>query len=73
MYGTGFSAPVDPSNEWPKQDVFEEPTWLEIGSITVDVGAFNFEEVELDAVLWASHQAGVADVYTVSWATSGSS
>jgi len=65
VLGMGSSAP-DELDGWPTQNMFNEPKWLEIG--TIDVGsAFNFEEVSICAKLWASTQAGASDTSTIIW------
>jgi len=66
VYGKGSSAPDSPPAGWPKQNMFDEGKWLEIG--TIDVGeAFDFEEVSLCAILWASTQAGAGETSTIYW------
>lgn len=67
VYGMGSSAPANPPDNWPKQNMLDEPTWLEIGSITVGAGDFNFEEVEFYTILWSSSQAGAGESSTVKW------
>lgn len=66
VYGMGSGEPDNPPADWPKQNMFDEAKWLEIGII--DVGeAFDFEEVNLCAILWASTQAGAEDESTIYW------
>ncbi|GAG73567.1 unnamed protein product [marine sediment metagenome] len=62
----GSSAPANPPDDWPKQNMFDEAKWLDIGSI--DVGSdFDFTEVSICAELWASTQAGAAETSTITW------
>jgi hypothetical protein len=66
VYGKGSSAPANPPNAWPKQNMYDENSWLEIGTINVGVG-FNFSQVNLCAELWASTQAGAGETSTISY------
>jgi len=66
VYGKGSGAQDNPPADWPKQNMFDEGKWLDIG--TIDVGdAFDFEEVSLCAELWASTQAGAGETSTIYW------
>jgi hypothetical protein len=65
VYAMGSSAPANPPDGWPKQNMYDHPTWLELGTITVT--EFDFTEVSICAVLWASTQAGEEDTSTISW------
>jgi hypothetical protein len=65
VYGMGSSAPANPPNDWPKQNMYDYPTWLEIGTITAT--DFDFSEVNICAILWASTQAGTAETTTIYW------
>jgi len=62
----GSSAPANPPAGWPKQNMFNYATWLEIGTINVE-DSFNFAEVKPCAILWASTQAGAGDTSTIEW------
>jgi len=62
----GSSAPASPPAAWPKQNMYDEAKWLEIGTIYVG-DSFNFAKVTPCAILWASTQAGVTETSTVSW------
>jgi len=63
VYGMGSSAP---ESSWPKQNMFDYPQWLEIGSINVG-SDFDFTEVSICAELWASTQAGPSETSTIVW------
>jgi len=66
VYGMGSSAPDNPPADWPKQNMFDEPKWLEIG--TINVGSdFDFTEISICAKLWASTQAGPSETSTITW------
>jgi hypothetical protein len=65
VYGMGSSAPANPPNDWPKQNMYDYPTWLEIGTITAT--DFDFSEVNICAILWASTQAGTEETTTIYW------
>jgi len=67
VLGKGSSAPANPPAAWPKQNMYDEARWLQIGTITAGPGTFNFNEVEFYSILWASTQAGADDTSTVSW------
>ena len=67
VYAMGSGAPANPPSAWPTQNMYDYPTWLEIGSIVLGAGDFNFEAVEFEATLWASTQAGPDETSTVSW------
>jgi hypothetical protein len=62
VYGMGSSAP---DSAWPKQNMYNYPTWLELGTITATV--FDFSEVTICAILWASTQAGAEETTTIYW------
>ena len=66
VLGMGSSAPDSPPDAWPKQLMFDEAKWLEIGNINVG-SDFNFTEVSICAELWASTQAGTGDTSTITW------
>jgi len=66
VFGMGASAPDNPPHDWPKQNMFNEPKWLNIGSINVGDN-FNFQSVKFFADLWASTQAGSGETTYVSW------
>jgi hypothetical protein len=63
VYGMGSSAP---QVGWPKQNMFNYPQWLEIGQINVG-SSFDFTEVSICAILWASTQAGAGETSTIVW------
>jgi hypothetical protein len=65
VYGMGSGAPANPPNDWPKQNMYDYPTWLELGTITTT--GFDFSEVTICAVLWASTQAGPEETTTIYW------
>jgi len=65
VYGMGSGAPANPPNDWPKQNMYDYPTWLELGTITAT--GFNFTEVNICAILWASTQAGAEETTTIYW------
>jgi hypothetical protein len=70
VYGMGSSAQAaDPPGSakpgWPKQNMYDYPTWLEVGAIIAT--GFNFSEVNICATLWASDLAGAADTTTIYW------
>jgi hypothetical protein len=65
VYGMGSGAPANPPNPWPKQNMYDYPTWLELGTITAT--GFNFTEVNICAILWASTQAGAEETTTIYW------
>lgn len=72
VYAKGSSMPVaDPPPSakpgWPKQNMFNEAKWLEIGTINVFGKGFDFAEVNLCAILWASTQAGAGETTTIYW------
>jgi len=62
----GSGAPNNPPADWPKQNMFNEAKWLEIGSINVG-SVFDFTEVSICAELLASTLAGVTDTSTITW------
>ena len=71
VYGMGSGAQVaDPPPTakpgWPMQNLYDYPTWLELGTITAT--GFDFSEVTICAVLWASTQAGAEETTTIYWA-----
>ena len=66
VYGKGSGAPSNPPAAWPKQNMNNEPSWLEIGTINVGEG-FDFSEVNLCAELWASTQAGAYETSTIDY------
>ncbi len=59
----GGAAPPTSNNSTPGNK------WWLVGSITVDPGAFNFNSVRLQTVLWHSSQALPADTSTFRWYT----
>ena len=59
----GSGAPANPPDDWPKQNMYDYPTWLELGTITAT--GFDFSEVNICAILWASTQAGAEDTTTI--------
>jgi hypothetical protein len=70
IYGMGSGAQVaDPPPSakpgWPKQNMYDYPTWLELGTITTT--GFDFSEVTICAILWASTQAGAEETTTIYW------
>ena len=65
VYGMGSGAPANPPDAWPKQNMYDYPTWLELGTITAS--GFDFSQVNICAVLWASTQAGEDDTTTIYW------
>jgi len=65
VYGMGSGAPANPPNDWPKQNMYDYPTWLELGTITAT--DFDFSHVNICAVLWASTQAGAEETTTIYW------
>jgi hypothetical protein len=70
VYGMGSSATVaepPPSAKpgWPKQNMYDYPMWLELGTITAT--GFDFTEVKICATLWASTQAGAEETTTIYW------
>jgi len=70
VYGMGSGATVaepPPSAKpgWPKQNMYDYPTWLEIGTITAT--DFDFSQVNICAILWASTQAGAEEITTIYW------
>lgn len=70
VYGMGSGAPAaDPPPSakpgWPKQNMYDDPTWLELGTITAT--GFDFSEVTICAELWASTQAGAEETTTIYW------
>lgn len=65
VYGMGSGAPANPPDDWPKQNMYDYPTWLELGTITAT--GFDFSEVNICAILWASTQAGAEDTTTIYW------
>lgn len=66
VYAKGSTAPDNPPDDWPKQNMFDEEKWLEIGTINVG-NEFDFTAVTPCAVLWASTQAGAEETSTISW------
>ncbi|GAI91140.1 unnamed protein product, partial [marine sediment metagenome] len=66
VYGMGSSAPDNPPADWPKQNMFDEAKWLEIGSINVG-SVFDFTKVSICAELWASTLAGASETSTITW------
>jgi hypothetical protein len=67
VYGMGSGAPANPPNPWPKQNMYDYPTWLELGTIDVSEEEFDFTQVSICAILWASTQAGAEDTTTIYW------
>ncbi len=65
VYAMGSGAPANPPNDWPKQNMYDYPTWLELGTITAT--DFDFSQVNICAILWASTQAGAEDTTTIYW------
>ena len=65
VYGMGSGAPANPPNDWPKQNMYDYPTWLELGTITA--AGFDFSHVNICAILWASTQAGAEETTTIYW------
>jgi hypothetical protein len=70
VYGMGSGATVaepPPSAKagWPKQNMYGDRTWLELGTITAT--GFDFSEVTICAELWASTQAGAEETTTIYW------
>jgi hypothetical protein len=66
VYGKGSSAPIDGVG-WPAQNTLNEPTWLEIG--TISAPSFNFANFGMAAQLWApiDEVSESVELSTVSW------
>jgi hypothetical protein len=65
VYGKGSSAYADGVG-WPTQNMFDDPLWLEIGSISAP--GFDFSDFGLFAQLWAPKDTnGDVQTSTVSW------
>ena len=62
VYGMGSGAP---DGAWPKQNMYDYPTWLDLGTITAT--GFGFAQVNICATLWASTQAGAEETTTIYW------
>jgi hypothetical protein len=65
VYGMGSGAPASPPGAWPKQNMYDYPTWLELGSITAT--GFDFSDVTICAILWASDLAGETETTSIYW------
>jgi hypothetical protein len=66
VYGMGSSAPANLPDLWPKQNMYNEHRWLEIGTISLAEN-FDFSQVHLCAELWASTQAGASETSTINY------
>lgn len=66
VFGMGANAAVNPPDEWPTQNMLNEPSWLSIGTINVG-DDFDYTSVIFISVLYATPNAGAQDTSLVNW------